>query len=126
MDRSQALLEIRPKLNIPNGPHTTVEEKFQNDTLRPILKLQHDYLCSVFLKSPFILKQKFENKSPDQQRNIIVESLKANNKLKAQIIHSVVGLFTLEEFDHFMQHQSEYQKRIIAMATERIINGVVK
>ena len=49
MDRSQKLLSIRPLISSAKiVQNMTEEERFQNQTLRPILKLQNDLLLASF------------------------------------------------------------------------------
>lgn len=42
-------IDLRESLNIPISETTTLKEKFQNQTLRPILKLQNDLYLSLFM-----------------------------------------------------------------------------
>ena len=53
--RNQELLSIRPNLSLP-VIETGVIEQFQNTTLRPILKYQHDLLILHFKN--YIIKRK--------------------------------------------------------------------
>jgi hypothetical protein len=41
-------IDLRESLNILNSEATTPEEVFQNQTLRPVLKLQNDLYGSLF------------------------------------------------------------------------------
>ena len=43
-DRPNDLIKIRPILNLKKSSQTTEDESFQNDTLRPIIKLQSPLL----------------------------------------------------------------------------------
>lgn len=125
MDRTEALLRIRPILNIDDNVETNPTEKFQNMVLRPLLKLQHDFLCFLFLKSPEVNKLNFIQKHKDQQERIIIDFLKSNQKMKASIIQSIVSLMTIEELEQYYTHRSEYNKRIISMASMRLIDGLI-
>jgi len=126
MSRTNAILQIRPNIKIKNTTESNEFEKFQNKVLRPILKFQHELLCFIFLNSPLILKHKFENKHPDQKRTFIIECLKSNQKLKLQIVQSVVSMMTIIELTHYYSNKSEYQKRIISMATHRLVDGIIE
>jgi hypothetical protein len=126
MSRSNALLQIRPNLNIKITTVGSEPEKFQNTVLRPILKFQHELLCYTFLNSPLILKQHFENKNKDQKRTFIIECLKSNQKLKSQIVQSVVSMMTINELSQYYSRKAEYQKRIISMASMRLIDGLIE
>jgi len=65
MDRRKSILQIRPILNIQHKDESSKAEKFQNDALRPILKLQHELLCFIFLNENSIKKLNFINKHRD-------------------------------------------------------------
>lgn len=126
MSRTNALLKIRPNINIKNITKNSESELFQNTVLRPILKLQHELLCFIFLNSPLVLKHHFENKHEDQKRKFIIECLRSNQKLKIQIVQSVVSMMTIKELSQYYSNKSEYQKRIISMASKRLINGLIE
>ena len=54
-------IEIRPGIpGISDVLNKTVEESFQNETLRPILKLQHDLLVVYFKEYTETRKIKFD------------------------------------------------------------------
>ena len=125
MSRTNALLHIRPIINIENASDSSEPERFQNKVLRPILKFQHELLCFIFLNSPLILKHKFENKHDDQKRVFIRETLKSDQKLKLQMVQSVISMMTIEELSHYYAQKSEYQKRIISMTIQRLIDGLI-
>lgn len=125
MDRTQALLSIRPKLSLDGLSQSNKIEQFQNNVLRPILKLQHDYLCFSFLTSSVIIKQKFENKHEDQKKTIIIQHLKSDTKIKSLIVQSIVSMMTIEELKQYQANKTEYKKRIVSMASQRLIDGLI-
>ena len=47
-DRPNDLIKIRPVLNLKKSSQITDEESFQNDTLRPIIKLQSPVLIETY------------------------------------------------------------------------------
>jgi len=80
MERTEALIKIRPILNISENEESTEFEKFQNKVLRPLLKFQHDYLCFTFLKTPQVLKVNFINKHQDQVGTLLQPSARIQKK----------------------------------------------
>ena len=50
MNRDQNVRSIRPELDLKNK-NTLPIEKFQNETLRPILKLQHELTQFFIIES---------------------------------------------------------------------------
>lgn len=125
MDRSHSLHQIRPEISIEKNSQSRDSEQFQNEVLRPILKFQHDFLCFSYLNNPSIVKAGFSQKHKDQQIDMIIDALKSNHKLKAEIIHAITSMMTIEELKHFHYNKSEYSKRIISMASQRLMDGLI-
>ena len=125
MDRTAILLATRPTITIEESANCNESERFQNNVLRPILKLQHDLLCFSLLESPLIKKQNFKIKHKDQQKAIIINNLKTNTKLKSFVVHSITSMMTIDELKQYHSNTSEYKKRIISMATHRLIDGLI-
>ena len=102
------------------------EEIFQNEILRPILKLQHDLVITLaqeFLKSRNITWEKVKEKDPFQWLNI---NIKRDIPFKNQLIGMVIGQFSKNELDEYLTFQKEMNKRIINMMTERIVSHYVR
>jgi len=120
-ERSQHLLKIRPQ--IPNAKifeTMSSEERFQNTTLRPVIKLQ-DLLIISSLKN-YISKHKntFHELSLEKRfvfvENAIQKDIKYRNSLKGMII----GHFTIEEYEIYIQNSSALNKRMMSMVIERL------
>ncbi len=120
-DRSQKLVQIRPL--IPSAkilPNMSSEERFQNETLRPIIKLQNDLLLASFQN--YIVKTKnafYElklEKRMDYITNAIQKDIKFRNSLKGMII----GQFSLEEYETYITNSSALNKRMMNMVIKRL------
>lgn len=109
-------ISIRPELNLSS---TMPNEDFQNRTLRPILKLQHDLILLLFIR--FCNKQKIDVYKDEKKFNSIVNThIKKNMVLKNQYLGLVIGQFTKEEFAVYAEKDSEFNKRIITMIVQRL------
>ena len=118
-------MELKPRPLLSLKKANSEEEIFQNETLRPILKLQHDLiipLAQEFLKSRNITWEKVKEKDPFQWLNI---NIKRDIPFKNQLIGMVIGQFSKNELDEYLTFQKEMNKRIINMMTERIISHYV-
>lgn len=120
-DRSQKLLKIRPL--IPTAkilPNMSDDERFQNQTLRPLLKLQNDLLLASFRNYIKKTKNAFYElkleKRIDYITNAIQKDIKYRNSLKGMII----GQFTLEEYEQYIQNSSALNKRMMNMVIKRL------
>jgi|LauGreDrversion4_1035100.scaffolds.fasta_scaffold186703_2 hypothetical protein len=103
----------------------SLEENFQNETLRPILKLQNDLIITLaqeFLKHRNVSWEKIKEKDPLQWLNL---NIKRDIPFKNLMIGMVIGQFNGEELKEYLSFQKEMNKRIINMMTERIVNHYV-
>ena len=123
--RSKDLLALRPTIPSAKIYETmTFDEAFQNNTLRPIIKMQHDLLIAVFKN--YITKRKnvfYELSLANQLayiENAIHKDMKFRNSLKGMII----GQFTLEEYTVYIQNSSALNKRMMNIVKERLINSI--
>lgn len=109
-------ISIRPELNLSS---TIPDEDFQNRTLRPILKLQHDLILFLFIS--FCNKQKIDLYKDENKFNSIVNThIKKNMVLKNQYLGLIIGMFTTEEFGIYLENDAEFNKRIITMIGQRL------
>jgi len=118
-------MELKPRPLLSLKIANSEEEIFQNETLRPILKLQHELIITLaqeFLKSRNITWEKVREKDPLQWLNI---NIKRDIPFKNQLIGMVIGQFNKEELIEYLSFQKEMNKRIINMMTERIVSHCV-
>jgi hypothetical protein len=105
--------------------NSSSEEKFQNQTLRPILKFQNDLFIEVFKN--YAVKQKgvFFTLSPEKKmqyiENVIQRDIKFRNSLKG----IVIGLFTLEEYQDYILNSSNLNKRMMNLLIERLKSQII-
>ena len=119
------LMELKPRPLLSLKIANSEEEIFQNETLRPILKLQHELIITLaqeFLKSRNVTWEKVKEKDPFQWLSI---NIKRDIPIKNQLIGMVIGQFSKNELDEYLTFQKEMNKRIINMMTERIISNYV-
>tara|TARA_B100000614_G_C14479899_1_gene466244 strand:- start:221 stop:589 length:369 start_codon:yes stop_codon:yes gene_type:complete len=95
-------------------------ELFQNDTLRPILKMKHDVLLEFFNSYIHQKKINWINKSIEKKEEFIYQNISKDNTFKNAITHLIVGNFSLEEYIKYAANTKEYNKRIWKMIQQRI------
>ena len=117
-------LDLRPIIEVSILEATSAEEKFQNETLRPILKLQNDIYLDLFANYATRQKPDFQEISAEKKRNFIVQSLQKDSVLKNTLIGITIGMFTAEEVKTYLSDTKSYNKRIITMLMERIKSQV--
>lgn len=124
-DRSTNLKAIRPTIaSAQVRDNMSAEERFQNETLRPVIKMQNHLLIVVFKN--YIAKHKNVfydlslNKQLDYIENAIHKDMKFRNSLKGMII----GQFTVEEYQIYTQNSSALNKRMMNIVKERLISNI--
>lgn len=123
--RTQYLQDIRP--TIPSAQLTenmSTDERFQNATLRPVIKFQNDLLIEVFKN--YITKYKsvfYELSLPNKIayiENAIQKNMKFRNSLKGMII----GQFTKEEYVLYITNSSALNKRMMTIVKDRLVSQI--
>lgn len=111
--------QIRPTVDTAPTAQTPAEI-FQNETLRPILKMQHDLLLRIFLRILEKRKIKPSQLTPEQKDQQLKHSLSKDNKLRNLLLGAVIGQFTVAEYDAFLGLESEATRRIFTMLHQRL------
>lgn len=125
MDRDAQLLALRPKLSqVRLDPQMSGQEYFQNNTLRPILKLQNDLIIALFRH--YIQKHKgvFYEISPERKLDYIESAIHKDMKFRNILKGLVLGQFTLEEYRAYSADSSAINKRMLSMIKERLKSQV--
>ncbi|MEN9908776.1 MAG: hypothetical protein RLZZ540_1925 [Bacteroidota bacterium] len=103
---------------------SSADEIFQNEVLRPILKLQNDLFIASFHNYISKYKRDFYSLSVEKKlatiENAIQKDIKFRNALKGMII----ALFTVDEYTLYIQNSSSLNKRMMNMLIERLKNQV--
>jgi hypothetical protein len=102
----------------------SADERFQNETLRPILKLQNPLFLLVF--SNYIEKRKgvFYSLNLEKRLSYIENSLIKDQKFRNSVKGMVLGQFTVAEYKHYMLNSSALNKRMMQMVIERLKDQV--
>ena len=124
-DRPNDLLRIRPEIKKTQSFDTMrIEERFQNETLRPILKLQNPLLIEVFHN--YIEKRKgvFYELSLEKKLDYIESSLIKDQKFRNSVKGMLIGHFTVTEYCIYKQQSSSLNKRMMNLVIERLKDQV--
>ena len=124
-DRPNDLLRIRPEIKkTKQFDSMSTEERFQNETLRPILKLQNPLLLAVFQRHIEMHKGVFFGLSVTKKLEYIEAALIKDQKFNNTIKGMVVGHFTISEYNAYTTNVSALNKRIMTMVVKRIKDQV--
>jgi DNA replication initiation complex subunit (GINS family) len=118
MDRQQ-LIELRPIIPSATSDQSKSIEYFQNEVLRPVIKMQHAIVIS-FIQSNEQFRLLLVNKGAriDFQTRIH-NFISKQQAVKHQLIGMILGMLTEEEFALYSKHQNEFNKRISQMISQR-------
>ena len=119
-DRPNDIIKIRPVLNLKKSSQITDEESFQNDTLRPIIKLQSPVLIESYRN--YIIKHKnvFYELSNEKKLDYIENSINKNQKFRNLLKGMIIGLFTIEEYHIYKKNSSSLNKRMMNIVLKRL------
>lgn len=103
---------------------TSEIEKFQNEVLRPIIKMQHN-LFIIFFKN-YLQKRKIDfSILPEKKKRSKVSSVfKTDNNYKNITLGFVLGQFSMDEFTFYTDNSSEINKRILQIILQRIKDSI--
>ena len=118
--RNQFIKEFRGEIIGVINSETSSEEYFQNQVLRPILKLQNDIFIEIFKNYIIKSKSNFEIFTIDKKLQFIENSIQNDMKFRSLLNGIVIGLFTSDEYLMYSNNSSNLNKRIMTMLIERL------
>lgn len=104
---------------------SSAEERFQNVTIRPILKLQNDLFVDVFKNYISKHKNDFYGYSNEKKLQFIENSIQKDIKFRNSLKGMVIGLFTLKEYNDYIKNSSNLNKRMMNMLIERLKSNIL-
>ena len=117
--KDEAILELRESAIGIISEDSSAEERFQNQTLRPILKLQNELLLEVFINYAKIQKGVFFELSLSKKQLYIENALQKDVKFSNSLKGMIIGLFTIAEYKEYSLNNSNINKRIGNLLMER-------
>ncbi|WP_312901304.1 glyoxalase [Chryseobacterium taichungense] len=116
--------DLRESLSLPVYDNSSDVEIFQNQVLRPILKLQNEIYLILF--SDYALRKISDFNALQTEKKLIFidQSLQKDNALRNTFIGMTVGMLTSDEMVIYLSDTKAYNKRIIAMLSERLKSQV--
>ena len=96
------------------------EERFQNATLRPVIKFQNDLLVVAFRN--YIRKHKngFYELSMEKRLGFVENAIQKDIKFRNSLKGMIIGQFTLDEYELYISNSSALNKRMMNMVIERL------
>ena len=119
-DRDTFLKEFRGETLGTVSAQSSSDEIFQNQTIRPILKLQNDLFIAVFVNYVNKNKPDFYSYTVEKKLQTIENSIQKDIKFRNALKGMIIGLFTADEYSQYIKNSSSLNKRMMSMLTERL------
>lgn len=123
-DRDTFLKEFRGETLGTVSAQSSADELFQNQTIRPILKLQNDLFIAVFINYVNKNKADFYSYTVEKKLQTIENSIQKDIKFRNSLKGIVMALFTTEEYNTYIQNSSSLNKRMMNLLIDRLKNQV--
>jgi hypothetical protein len=123
-DRDRFLKEFRGETLGTVSAQSSADELFQNQTIRPILKLQNDLFIAVFINYVNKNKADFYSYTVEKKIQTIENSIQKDIKFRNSLKGIIMALFTIEEYDIYIQNSSSLNKRMMNLLIERLRSQV--
>jgi hypothetical protein len=122
--RDVFLKEFRGQTIGTVSDQSSSEELFQNEVLRPILKLQNDLFVASFMNHLTKNKIDFNTHSIEKKLVIIENAIQKDIKFRNALKGTIIGLFTTDEYAIYIKNSSSLNKRMMGMLIERLKSQV--
>jgi len=116
--RDDWLRQIRPRLDLDTSDSRPIE-RFQNETLRPILKLLNPTILRLVAARLARYGVGFADMDRSDQHNRLRNLLKQDDGLKRTLLGAVIGHLTEDELATYLDHKDEVRRRTVPMLLAR-------
>jgi len=123
--RDNELLSLRPEIpSAKVSEKMSLEEQFQNKTLRPVIKLQNELFVEVFRNYIKKHKNSFHTYSVEKKLSFIENAIQRDIKFRNSLKGIVMGQFTVEEYLLYIENSSALNKRMMNILKERMFSNI--
>lgn len=116
--------DLRENLSLPIYENSSETEIFQNQVLRPVLKLQNEIYLMLFRDYALRKISDFNYLKTEKKLSFIDQSLQKDHALRNTFIGITIGMLTSDEMTIYLSDTKSYNKRIIVMLSERLKSQV--
>lgn len=103
---------------------SATDEIFQNQVIRPILKLQNDIFVASFQNYISKYKKDFHSHSVEKKLNTIENAIQKDIKFRNALKGMIIALFTSDEYAQYIKNSSSLNKRMMSIVIERLKSQV--
>ncbi|MGY5849470.1 glyoxalase [Salegentibacter sp. F14] len=119
--RDLQVVEMRPEITSAKlSENMSSDEYFQNQTLRPVTKLQEDLILEVFRNYIVKHKNSFYELSLEKRLHYIENAILKDIKLRNSLKGIIIGQFSLEEYRSYILNSSALNKRMMNIVKQNL------
>lgn len=122
--RDTIIKEIRGESLGDSNVQSSSDESFQNEVLRPILKLQNDLFIASFINYINKNRKDFYTKTVENKLNIIENAIQKDIKFRNSLKGMIIALLTTDEYSLYIKNSSNLNKRMMNLLIERLKSQV--
>lgn len=122
--RDTFLKEFRGETIGTISDQSSSDELFQNQVLRPILKLQNDLFIASFINHLGKNRIDFDTFSVEKKLTTIENAIQKDIKFRNALKGMIIALFTIDEYAQYIKNSSSLNKRMMGMLIERLKSQV--
>ncbi|MFV8376463.1 glyoxalase [Flavobacterium sp. LB1P71] len=123
-ERDTFLKEFRGQTIGSVTNQSSTEESFQNEVLRPILKLQNDLFIASFINYVVKNKADFYGYTSEKKLSVIENAIQKDIKFRNALKGMIIALFTADEYTEYIKNSSNINKRMMSILIERLKSQV--
>ncbi len=125
-DRPNDIKRIRPEIpSAKINDQMSSEERFQNATIRPVVKLQSPLLIEVLRNYISKHKNVFYDLSLEKRQDYIENAIHKDMKFRNSVKGIIIGQFTVEEYLEYITNSSSLNKRMMNIVKERLLSNIL-
>lgn len=117
----EELLKQRPEV-VFDSSRALPAEKFQGETLRPILKLRNEWLLGQMRSYLAQHHPGFAGFTPAAQLEVIEKAVKSNSKFRDVLTQAVFALMTKAEKEFVQTHRKDVAGRLSQLLIQRFVS----
>ena len=103
---------------------TGSDEQFQNEVIRPIIKLKHEWLITTTMFYLQKNKTDFLKLSAEKQVSYLDSVFQKDTAFRQFLLGAVVSEFTMSELKLYYSSNNDFNKRIYNIALKRITDSL--
>ncbi len=119
MDINERTAPVRP-LVATEPTAVSPAEQFQNQTIRPILKLLDGSIQTLWQHHWPKRKTPFDRLTKTDKSAYLERAVRDDTRLRLTLVGMVLGQFTPDEWQVFVADEAEITRRTVSMLTQRL------